>query len=45
MALFGWRDPAIAMHYVAMANRKAMALDAQRSMTWGETVNEKIPPP
>jgi integrase len=37
MAIFGWKDPSIAMHYVAMANRKKMALDAQRAMRWGES--------
>jgi integrase len=34
MALFGWRTPAIAMRYVAMADRKRMALDAQAAMDW-----------
>jgi integrase len=43
MALFGWKDARIAMHYVAMADRKRLALDAQRSMNWDETVNAISP--
>jgi integrase len=43
MALFGWRDARIAMHYVAMADRKRLALAAQRSMRWAETENETAP--
>jgi hypothetical protein len=31
---FGWTDPKIAMHYVAMADRKRLALDAQRAIAW-----------
>jgi integrase len=34
MALFGWRDPSIAMHYVAMADRTQMARAAQAAMDW-----------
>jgi integrase len=34
MAIFGWTDPKIAMHYVAMADRKRLALDAQRAIAW-----------
>ena len=46
MALFGWRTPAIAMRYVAMADRKRMALDAQRSMgDWDQMRNRNSPTP
>jgi hypothetical protein len=45
MALFGWRTPAMAMHYVAMANRKKMALDAQAGMDWEEIANTISPTP
>jgi integrase len=46
MALFGWRDPSVAMHYVARADRKRMALDAQRSMgDWDQTRNRNSPTP
>jgi integrase len=45
MALFGWKDARIAQHYVAMADRKVLALDAQRSMRWDETENESAPTP
>jgi integrase len=41
MALFGWKDPKIAMHYVEMANRKKMALDAQRAMNWEREERER----
>ena len=43
MALFGWRIPAMAIHYVEMANRKKMALAAQRSMNWDEIENRLAP--
>ena len=34
MALFGWRTLQMALHYVEMANRKRMSLDAQLQMNW-----------
>jgi integrase len=43
MALFGWKDPTIAHYYVAKANRKKMARDAQRSMNWEEIENRFSP--
>jgi integrase len=43
MALFGWKTPQIAIHYVEMANRKRMALDAQRGMDWDEIENKLSP--
>ena len=42
MALFGWKSPKVAMHYVEMANRKKMALDAQRSMNWDEVEEQNV---
>jgi hypothetical protein len=45
MALFGWKDPSIAIHYVEMANRKLMALNAQRGMDWDEIENRLSPTP
>jgi Phage integrase family len=43
MALFGWRTPAMAMRYVAMADRKRMALDAQAAMDWDQIRNRNSP--
>jgi integrase len=43
MALFGWRTPAMAMRYVAMADRKRMALDAQAAMDWDRIGNRESP--
>jgi integrase len=43
MAIFGWKTASIAMHYVAMANRKTMALDAQGRMDWDEIENRSSP--
>jgi hypothetical protein len=43
MAIFGWKTPSIAMHYVEMANRKKMALDAQGAMDWDEIENRISP--
>jgi integrase len=45
MALFGWRTPAMAIHYVQMAERKTMALAAQRGMDWDEIENGISPHP
>jgi integrase len=45
MALFGWRDPKIAMHYVAMADRKRMARDAQAAMDWTRPGTGSAPTP
>jgi integrase len=45
MALFGWRTPAIAMRYVAMADRKRMALDAQAAMDWTRSRTGNSPTP
>jgi len=45
MALFGWKDPAMAHYYVKRADRKKMALDAQRSVDWGEIENRIFPHP
>jgi integrase len=39
MSLFGWKDPKMAHFYVRRANRKKMAIDAQRSMDWDEIEN------
>jgi integrase len=44
MALFGWRAPAaIAMRYVAMADRKRMGLDAQHGRV-GPNDEQEFPP-
>lgn len=43
MALFGWRDPAMAHYYVKRADRKRMAIAAQRSMDWAEIENRILP--
>ena len=45
MALFGWRTPAMAIHYVQMAERKTMALAAQGAMDWDEIENGISPHP
>ena len=39
MSLFGWRDPSMAHYYVKRADRKKMAIAAQRSMNWDEIEN------
>jgi hypothetical protein len=43
MALFGWRGPAMAHYYVQKADRKRLALDAQRGMDWDEIENRLAP--
>jgi hypothetical protein len=45
MAIFGWKTPSIALHYVEMANRKKMALDAQGAMDWDEIEKQDFPHP
>jgi integrase len=44
MALFGWRDVRVAMHYVEAANRRRMALDAQRAVNWEEQIEAESEP-
>jgi integrase len=43
MALFGWRNPAMAMHYASRADRRTMALDAQAAMDWDQIRNRNSP--
>ena len=42
MAIFGWRDPKMAAHYVQAANRKRLAAQAMEKLNVGGT---SIPAP
>jgi integrase len=45
MALFGWKNPAMAIFYVEQANKKKLALNAQANMKWDRNRNVIAPHP